>query len=527
MAEAKDRNGEGGEAAGRRGIAMLLALITLLAAGLRVYDLGGEPLWSDETLTARVARLPVAQILGEAPTWEHNPPLYALVMHAWVGLGGDAPVPLRIPSVLFGIAVVLIVFLVGRRLGGARLGLVAAFLAAISPFLIQYAQEARAYSLLALLSVASYYFFIRLVLGGGGSAGVAIGYGATTALLLYSHNHAIFVILAQAGTAAILARQRRGIPVRWLVALGAAVLAFAPWLPTLWMQSRIVASWKAWWLPAPDPRHLAWLFYHFAGFLPEYPMDPGKPGWFAASDLFWPFVVPLTLLTGGLAVVGCLRGHPGEQTPPEIGEGVGSTAPASREVSILLGLWFLVPVLAPFLLSLFLTPIFFPRFLIAAVPPLALLTARGILALSRRSIPIVLICLMFLALQAPGIARYYGLPMKEQWDGVTRLLEEEGRPDDLVVLASHFIAMPMEHHYRGSLDAIAINDFDEPFTAAAQLQRAMIGHRRLWFIDAQAGRRTAIRALQVLLPDGPESEHPFVGVKVLLYDLPARRARPF
>ena len=61
-----------------------------------------------------------------------------------------------------------------------------------SYFLIRYAQEARAYSLLVLLISVSYYFFIRMVRRGE-TRGAAVGYAASTALLLYTHYHAAFI----------------------------------------------------------------------------------------------------------------------------------------------------------------------------------------------------------------------------------------------------------------------------------------------------------------------------------------------
>ena len=82
------------------------------------------------------------------------------------------------------------VFKLGERLSSTRAGLIAALLAAASEFLVHYSQEARVYSLLALLSASSYYFL--LVLLDGLRPWPIAGYVlTTTALLLRAHLRAL------------------------------------------------------------------------------------------------------------------------------------------------------------------------------------------------------------------------------------------------------------------------------------------------------------------------------------------------
>lgn len=66
------------------------------------------------------------------PTAAH-PPLYSLYLGFWSLLGLDSPVQHRLVSTLLGVACVVVVGLVGRRLGGDRAGILAAAAAAVYP----------------------------------------------------------------------------------------------------------------------------------------------------------------------------------------------------------------------------------------------------------------------------------------------------------------------------------------------------------------------------------------------------------
>jgi len=85
---------------------------------------------------------------------EITPPLSFVA--SWVTLHlGHTPVALRLPSLLAGTLTIPAVYLLGTRTVGRRPALVAAALATVSPFMIFYSTEARAYGLLMLLVTGS------------------------------------------------------------------------------------------------------------------------------------------------------------------------------------------------------------------------------------------------------------------------------------------------------------------------------------------------------------------------------------
>jgi 4-amino-4-deoxy-L-arabinose transferase-like glycosyltransferase len=139
----------------------LLAGVTVLAAILRLTTLSSQSFWLDEAQAVHEVHLSFGGMLSAWSATEWNPPLYLLIAWPWARVFGTSEAGLRSLSALLGTAVVPITYLCGRELVSRRAGLAAAALAALSPFMIWYSQEAREYMLLAALSGMSLLFFAR------------------------------------------------------------------------------------------------------------------------------------------------------------------------------------------------------------------------------------------------------------------------------------------------------------------------------------------------------------------------------
>ncbi|NIO69933.1 MAG: hypothetical protein GTN71_13135, partial [Anaerolineae bacterium] len=110
-----------------------------------------------------------------------------------MSLFGQSPFIVRLPSVIFGLASIVLAFSIGQRLFDPGAGLLAAAITAIAPFHINYSQENRMYSLLCFLSLLTVYFFVRCWKGNG--YGNWLGFILAATLSLYTHNLAFLVIL--------------------------------------------------------------------------------------------------------------------------------------------------------------------------------------------------------------------------------------------------------------------------------------------------------------------------------------------
>jgi uncharacterized membrane protein len=150
---------------------IILLFILTLALALRIYHLGDSSLWHDEALTAAKTCIPFSQIREAISlTGEENPPGYFFLIDGWSMIFGKSEFSLRFPSLIFSLLSVFLVYLIGKNLFSERIGLIAAFLVAISPYSINYAQEARLYSLLWLMGAISFLAFIHFLRDGKISA---------------------------------------------------------------------------------------------------------------------------------------------------------------------------------------------------------------------------------------------------------------------------------------------------------------------------------------------------------------------
>jgi uncharacterized membrane protein len=140
-----------------------LAGLTLRAALLRLPTLGLQSYEFDEAATLKVVDGSFRHALHKITVSESTPPLYYVLAWLWRHVFGLHEFGFRLLPALAGVLLVPAVFALGRELASARVGLAAAALVATSPYLVFYSQEARAYSLFALLSVLGLLCCVRAI----------------------------------------------------------------------------------------------------------------------------------------------------------------------------------------------------------------------------------------------------------------------------------------------------------------------------------------------------------------------------
>jgi uncharacterized membrane protein len=127
---------------------LLLVGILVLAAALRIYQIGANPLWFDEFATLltttgwgyRSPDLPRNVVIGHPidpasladarPIWrvwtaldrDPHPPLYYLLLRIWRELFGSSAAVVRLLGTVFSVLGVGLVFALGRDLGGTAVG---------------------------------------------------------------------------------------------------------------------------------------------------------------------------------------------------------------------------------------------------------------------------------------------------------------------------------------------------------------------------------------------------------------------
>jgi 4-amino-4-deoxy-L-arabinose transferase-like glycosyltransferase len=143
----------GSAASGRTLYPPILLLALLARAGMLAH----EPFWRDETDSLLFARAPLADLLQSFGRGQHNGPAYHVVLRGWTELVGTSDVAVRALSTLADVVGLCLVAAAARRLGGARVGLVAGAIWAVLPAALWYAREAKMYSLLSAIAAACLY----------------------------------------------------------------------------------------------------------------------------------------------------------------------------------------------------------------------------------------------------------------------------------------------------------------------------------------------------------------------------------
>lgn len=130
-----------------------MLVLLCAAAGLRFYQLGYEDFWVDEIITFQRTQRPWL-ILFYDPMMGDNITHYlwdSVFMKLWSQFFGASEVGLRSLPALIGICAVYLIYQVSRLFNDRKTSYLVALMATLSPLLIYYSQEARAYSFQVVL----------------------------------------------------------------------------------------------------------------------------------------------------------------------------------------------------------------------------------------------------------------------------------------------------------------------------------------------------------------------------------------
>jgi Dolichyl-phosphate-mannose-protein mannosyltransferase len=202
--------------------------LTVVGLALRLGYFDEQSLFGDDLSTAWVVQgQGIGGVIERVQTdQEITPPLYFLVTWLTAKLG-DSTAWLQLPSVLAGIALIPLVYLLGVKTVGRPAALVGAALTALNPHLIFYSAETRAYALVVLLVLLSTLALLTALDTGRRRWWAA--YAAFSCAGMYTHYTAAFALGAQ--VLWVLWAHRES----WralLVANGIAAIGFLPWLPS-------------------------------------------------------------------------------------------------------------------------------------------------------------------------------------------------------------------------------------------------------------------------------------------------------
>lgn len=391
-----------------------LALIMAVGVALRTIAIGRESLWADEALTYVIAQAPPLA-LATMPL-DPTAPLYYWLHILFVPDGASALVGRSI-ALVAGVLAIPAAFFLGRSMIGRSAALFVAVWVAVAAPLVDYSQEARAYSLLVLVILLSALaLHVALTSSGKRRRRALVGLALTLILGLYTHFIAVFwivpallILRVDAGRG----RQPGAVRDAWLVA-GATILAGLP--EAVRVVRYATGDNRFQWLQQPDLAGLAKI----------------------VAEQWIPFGA--TLLAPGALIAVLLLAFRGRTF---LVNWAGKNCAAAFILAALL-----LQPLAVWAFGFLVSPVVMPRTILPSIPAVGLLIALLIDPLKFRNRVAAGVAVAGLALAATLIGGT--MRAKEDWEGAaTALKSTQGRGADLVIACPYWKAPALMAATRG------------------------------------------------------------------------------
>ena len=408
---------------------VLLCLVLIVSALCKLLALHSRELWLDETYSAFMAHLPLAQ-LPRHLAGEYNPPFYYLFLWVWVRIVGEAQAQLRLLSVIINLFGMAGMFLLARRVLGLRSGAFAAALFAFSPILFVYSLEVRNYMLFILILISLLTIHWELVIQQREEKWLVLVYAMLAALLFYTSYLGIFFLF--------------GLCVHWTIATGfvrgrmiklatvglLTILFISPGISPLLHRNALKSQLGR----ALEASHRNPSALSFAAVQQKPALIGGLAKSTAAMAGVYPANSSMLLLLCALPLLLALAV-------------AAYLALAKRDQ--LCRLFFIVCMaVAIGAIALHLTA---TRYLLALVPLLVLALARAVqFALSsfRHKLPGAALGTLLFCLYAAGFYRQAGKPHDHPWQNVVSAVRQSYQPDDTVVFDALYAQVPFDYFAR-------------------------------------------------------------------------------
>ncbi len=418
-------------------------IISLLVLGtaLRLYQIGTESIWVDENFSIRDAE---NLKLGTRP-------LYYLLLRFWMFFG-TSDTWLRLFSLPFSVASILLTYLIGSKVASRSIGLIAAFLMTISPLFVGYAQEIRMYALSTFLTLWGTLELIDALEETRKNALRSWIIARCLAILTTPLN--LFLLLADLILVGWKFRQQKQ---RFRQIGKGLILIAVLWLPFAYVlmtvMSRFMEGWVAY-QRKPDILLIPSILTVFTTFWPitDLPklneLNLSLEGW-GTPETTLAFYMIYTLITVFLFAIGILQ----------------VIAQVKQKVSppklLWVAIWCLLPSLFILIVSYTGGSIWRDRYLMFVAPYYLILLSVGFQQVWQYYRPIGLgIALIYFMAVSNGLTHYYTTNYHDDWKGIAQLIEANEKPGDKI----GFYAPDWEPHlalpryYKGSASFHVMSD---------------------------------------------------------------------
>jgi 4-amino-4-deoxy-L-arabinose transferase-like glycosyltransferase len=483
----------------------LVGFILLAGVFLRLWRLAHNDLWFDETCS-----IYISERLSDYIARDYNPPLYYVLLHFWIRFLGSGEFFLRFFSVVFNVATIFIIYKLGRLLLDVRVGLVSAFLLALSPLHIWYSQEARGYTLSIFFTVLSVYFFVSALKKDKFYFWCL--FTASSICSLYSSYYFIFIVFGE--FVVLLASRYRRFIGKWLASSFFSLLAFLPLLGIFLNQVKSVK--KGFWVNVPT---LGSVIISFENFNTGY----------NAGEVIYFFGMLLFSALFAYGIFYCYR--------------------KSRENAVILFSFALLPVIMVFAVSHWI-PVYIDRHLIlySAFYYIAVAVAVDKISKSLFVRAAVLICLSalmvyplfnyFSGYMPSGYEHHVGTYAKKPFKPLVNYIKRYYREGDVIVHTNPSTMGSFLYYCRPKIKNLYffIPSYEDPYWKKLRLEQGALtsafdltrnagleGYRRIWLVSSSWSRDGALddnsKAVMKFLSERyPQADFmEFDGIIVVLY----------
>ncbi|MFB3895692.1 MAG: glycosyltransferase family 39 protein [bacterium] len=484
-----------------------LIAIILLGTGLRIYHLGTEDFWVDEIYTIQTAQIPLSTVtIAQLEPRDLLHFVYDfIIMHFWVKFGTN-PWTVRLFSALVGIASIGLIYLIGKKLFDAKIGLLSALFLTLSSYHIYYSQEACAYAVQVLFILGMVYYFISGFQDNKVSSWIMFTMVTVLGIAVREFTILTWVALTIYAIVSITILNRK--PNRFGIWLGSQLLiVIACIIGLLLYYNRLGAMSYGDWLSQPTFFDLGKTFDYFS------------LGWvyWTLPNIIQTAIVPLFIF---ILLFSLVTLHQSESVNVAVDRNPG-----------LMLCWslFAIPLILFYLIS-FKKPIFIAyRYLIIMLPFFYLLIAYAISKISQTIIRYIILAILISSMSVGTIA-YHHVVKKIPWSKIAGVIDQKAQPNDLILIYEEFWKHGLQYYLKSSIPIRPVYVWQDLPTA---LDSATKGYNRTWLITVTNSEPKPVDEVYRVLSGLYQEQRPLstksirqpgeARVQVILYSSPINR----
>jgi 4-amino-4-deoxy-L-arabinose transferase-like glycosyltransferase len=386
-------------------------------------------------------------------------------------LFGLSEFSLRFPSLIFSVASIPCLFLLGKKIFNRRVGLYGALVMSLSSFHLWYAQEARPYSLSVLLSILSTYYLYRFIKEGKIKLGLV--YVLFSVLGLYANitYYHLFLIPIQFLAVAVFIKKKFFLKLIFFLSL---IFCFFALRLDLFI-SKLLYVKVGFWIPEPTLKSLIFTLENF------------NLGYSASCGLYWfSDLIALIILMLGLSVL---------QEKEEY-----------RRNYVFLILLSFLPLFLAYVFSKNIFSIYLDRGLIIFSPYYYLLLGVGLNYLKNKWLKIIVFCvfLVVLLINLPnyyqnlmpvGVEHHFGVIPRKPYQPALRFIEDNFKAGDMIVHTNSSTQEAFKFYCRNKKIAqiflfapkMIDSNWDRPYVPGLGILRVedltVVNPKRIWVVS--------------------------------------------